>query len=150
MKVISSFCLVAGLLIFASCNNSPEPNIPKDRINKKLHDDPTDSLHVQNPNMYDDGTKNVSHGTQRHDDDTRYMEIRNADRSQMYNELGLKKDQINRIEKQYQNHIDTLRADTSKAFNRAEIQRQQDQIMKEQLNNEQFGKYTEWKKKHNK
>lgn len=127
MKNLKILCsLIAAALIFGctspATNNSDMNTTPAD--NTELTDSSTQ-------NLVNEGDSSA----------TRF-----ADMTDMYQDIGLTEDQIDKFEADYQRKVDALKTHGRGDYDKQSIEATKDQSMRTVTSNEEYQRYLDWKK----
>ena len=80
--------------------------------------------------------------------DDQYLAFNTVNMKDMYSNLDMTKEQIDRFETDYNKKMQVMRDDTTKTVDHDKLQQEMDQSLKSVLSVEQFKKYDQWKMDH--
>lgn len=129
----SIYFIVPFLLLYA-CGNPDSSNVqPQDSQSS------TDSMATPDVDNRDQSDTQLQ-------DDKYYSTSASDDMANMYLNVGLSKDQIEKFEDDYKQRIKDLKTQGSENLNKQSMQDAKDQSIKSIASSEQYSRYLDWKK----
>lgn len=133
MSHSKSFLFIVSFFMLYACGNPDSSN-----VDHQNNQNSTDSIGT-------DVSKRDQSDTQL-EDDKYYSTSANADMANMYLNVELSKDQVEKFEADYKQRIKDLKTEGNENVTKESMQAAKDQSMKSIASNEQYERYLEWKK----
>ena len=137
MKTLKIAMITFGILAMVSCKDSGKENLENDQY---AADTPELNMDNSSDNVID------SEGVMIIDD--QFMAFNTSNMKDMYENLDMTQDQINRFETDFNKKMQDMEDDSTMSLDNDKLQKEKDQSLKTVLSVEQYTKYDQWKKDH--
>lgn len=135
MKTLKISILALGILAMTACKDSDKRDTVDDNV-------AVDTPDYNMDNRADDAT--LAEDAVIADDQYTVFETDNM--GDMYDDLEMSQEQINKFEEDYNKKMMDMRNDSTTTLDRNKLQNEKDKSLKSVLTAEQYMKYEEWKK----
>lgn len=149
MKTLKITMIMFGILAMISCKDSDKKHVVKEHVAIDTPNYDTDRTKDMNttPEMNNttDNTLNADKAVVVQDP---YIAFNTANMKDMYRNLDMTPDQVNRFETDFNKKMDAMKHDTKMSFDKNKLEREKDQSLKSAVSEKQYKKYEQWKKDH--
>ncbi|MGO3181468.1 MAG: hypothetical protein ACTIJ9_01415 [Aequorivita sp.] len=136
MKTLKISVVIFTILGMISCKDGERKDAPSvDYANENLEDNLENRGNIDSNTQTDSLTSN----------DNDYYEVSTENLDDLYAELDMTQDQIDRFEQSYIGKIEVKKSSDHGTMDPEKLQKQKEESLKEVLSAEQFDKYDQWK-----